>query len=118
MNRPGSSPRLPGLRPIGDSVGSIAARAATRRGFHEQRLLGDWPLIAGTDIAALCQPIRLRRQQPGSKQGVLELAVTAPGMALQLQYQELMLIERIRQYFGYSLVSRIKLRQKHPSGYK
>ena len=98
-----------GLRRLPDLLGRVLDPAARRRGLAEARLLTEWPVIVGPELAARSQPIRLSHRQ-GGPGGVLSLHV--PGAAaLELQHSEPQVLERINGFFGYRAVIRLHLIQ-------
>jgi hypothetical protein len=102
-----------GLRRLPELLGLLLDPAARRRGLAEARLLTDWPLVIGPQLAARCQPVRLAggRDRTG---GVLTVHVGG-AFALELQHSAPQLIERINGFFGYPAVARLRLIQAPPA---
>lgn len=114
--------------PIGRSIGSlvpkVAQKALEKFGFPAAAILTDWPMIAGTDVAAYTAPERLRwpnRPAPeadadvdvpwhGAEGATLQLRVEGP-RALELQHKIPQLIERINAHFGFRAITEIRILQ-------
>lgn len=111
--RPETGRRGGGLRRLPELLGRLLDPAARRRGLAEARLLTDWPLVIGAQLAARCQPVRLSggRDRAG---GVLTIHVGGAS-ALELQHSAPQLIERINGFFGYPAVARLRLIQAPPA---
>ncbi len=82
--------------------------AGRRRGFAEGRLLADWPLIVGEELASHAIPQKIARR--GNHPGSLHI-ITEPAWALELQYMEPVILERIATFFGYRLIARLVIHQ-------
>jgi hypothetical protein len=93
-------------------LGRLLDPAARRRGLAESRLLTDWPLVVGPQLAPRCQPVRLARTGDGAG-GVLTVHVGGAS-ALEVQHSAPQLIERINGFFGYPAVARLRLIQAPP----
>ena len=94
-----------GLRAVGVAVSKITLPIVVRRGGGTLvRLKSEWVAIAGPDWSQVSWPTALGRD------GVLKLRAL-PGAALELQHRAPLLIERINQFFGHSVISRLALVQ-------
>jgi len=81
-----------------------------KRGFYESRLLTEWPHIVGATFAQYSMPqdvIHDRFEREGNK---LRLVVD-PAWALEVQYMEPVILERIAAYFGYRAIERLVIIQ-------
>ena len=112
--------RRAGARSVGTFVPRITKAAFEKFGFSTAQLLSDWPQIAGPTLAAFTMPERIvwpRRvsgeTDEGARRGpgaTLHLMVD-PARALDVQYGQALLIDRINAYFGYRAVGDIRLHQ-------
>ena len=96
--------------PLKDLVGKVTRPAMQKRGFYESRLLSEWPQIVGETIANYCIPQKIvhdRYEREGNK---LHLIVD-PAWAMDVQYMESVMLERIAAYFGYRAIERILIVQ-------
>ncbi|HVI90440.1 MAG TPA: DciA family protein [Dongiaceae bacterium] len=106
--------------PAGERRGAMAALAVnvpavTRaaigsRGFAEAGLITHWAEIIGPELARGCQPDKLRFPKGERSGGTLTLRCIG-AMALELQHQTPLLIERINSYFGYRAIAQLRLIQ-------
>lgn len=109
MDEP-QNPRTKGARRIGDLAAEAGAAAWRKFGFTEQKILTQWPEIAGDVLGALTQPVRLSFSRGARSGGTLTL-ITDGAAALEVQHLAPMLIERINGVFGYPAVEKLKLVQ-------
>jgi hypothetical protein len=110
---PQATRRGGGLRPLPELLRGLLDPAARRRGLAESRVLTDWALVVGPQLAARCQPVRLTGARDGAG-GVLTIHVGGAS-ALELQHSAPQLIERINGFFGYPAVARLRLIQAPPA---
>jgi hypothetical protein len=97
-----------GLRPLGFCIDKAIAPVLKQRGFAESRLLTDWALIIGEQLASQTCVERIRFPKQGHIDGVLYVKVYHSGLVTELVYMEPILIEKIATYFGYRAVEKIK----------
>jgi hypothetical protein len=91
-------------------VPKIAGPVLGKRGFAEAQLIAQWPAIIGEEIARGVSPEKLSFARGERRDGTLHLRV-APGLGLEVQHREPVLIERINAFFGYRAVARLALKQ-------
>lgn len=118
---PSRRPFQPG-RAVGALVPGITRKAFEKYGFATSALLTDWPAIAGDELAAYTRPERLKwprgvdaygevadgaRGRPGA---TLVLRVDGP-RALEVQYRQRQIVDRINAYFGYRAIDDLRLLQ-------
>jgi len=106
-------------RALAELTGATLSDVLRRRGFASSELIARWAEIAGVEIAALSQPIKISwpRLREGSAEqdeaidaATLVLRVEGPA-ALDIQHQAPVIIERVNRFFGWSAIGRIALRQ-------
>lgn len=101
-------------RPLADFVGKCLADSFARRGFAATEIVTHWDDIAGPDIAAHCQPMKIdwprRRDAANAEPATLVLRVEGP-VAIEIQHQAAVIIERVNRFFGWPAIGRIALRQ-------
>jgi hypothetical protein len=93
--------------PLGAEANFAAHSAFVRAGFADPSLVLRWEEIAGSETAALAQPVSLK---DGPSGGVLTLKAE-PGAALFLQHESRPLCERINAYLGRPAVARLRFVQ-------
>lgn len=99
-----------GLRALAGVAPSLTDPLLRKRGFVEGRIVRDWPLIAGDDLAGACLPESLAFPR-GRRDGATLKLLAAPGRALEIQHALPQLIERVNAHFGWAAVSRVAMRQ-------
>jgi hypothetical protein len=101
-------------RKLAELTAEFMADAFKKQGFARTELVTRWKEIAGADIAACAEPVKL--QWPRTPEGdepepaTLVLRVEGPA-ALEIQHQSGVIIERVNRFFGWPAVGRIALRQ-------
>lgn len=106
----GPSIRRQGLRALAGVAPGLTDPLLRKRGFVEGRIVRDWPLIAGADLAAACLPESLAFPR-GRRDGATLKLLAAPGRAIEVQHALPQLIERVNAHFGWAAVARVAMRQ-------
>lgn len=94
-------------RPIAAMTAPWLAKPAAKRGLRDARLMAEWGSIVGAELAGRTRPEKLDRR---GQNGTLRLVV-APGWAVEVQHLEPLIIQRINQFFGAAVVTRLALKQ-------
>ena len=101
-------------RKLAELTAEFMADAFKKQGFARTELVTRWKEIAGAEIAACAEPIKLQwaRTKEGDEPepATLVLRVEGPA-ALEIQHQTGVIIERVNRFFGWPAVGRIALRQ-------
>jgi hypothetical protein len=101
-------------RKLAELASEFMADAFKKQGFASAELVTRWRDIAGPEIAAHAEPIKLQwpREVNGepTEPATLVLRVEGPA-AIEIQHQSAVILERINRYFGWQAVGRIALRQ-------
>lgn len=96
-----------GFTRAGGLIGAQMRTASARRSFAQARLQALWPDIAGAEIAAISEPVRLSPAR-GPAGGLLTLAVAgAHGPRLQMLLPTL--VDQVNAALGPRVVGRIQL---------
>lgn len=101
-------------RPLAEAARTVLAESFAKQGFAASELVTRWAEIAGPDIAAHAEPIRMRwpRAAEGEPGGPATLVLRVEGpAALEIQHLSGVLIERVNRFFGWQAVGQIALRQ-------
>src|SRR6516165_6327950 len=110
MSRPGPV----SAKPLSLMLNDVFSDAYARQGFAARELVTRWPEIAGKDIAAFAEPLKMQWPRPVEGQpqepATLVLRVEGP-MALEIQHSADVILERVNRFFGWHAVGRIALRQ-------
>ena len=109
-----SRPRPISAKPLSLLLNDVFADAYAKQGFAARELVTRWAEIAGTEIAAHSEPIKMQWPRPVEGQpqepATLVLKVEGP-MALEIQHSSDVILERVNRFFGWSAVGRLALRQ-------
>jgi hypothetical protein len=101
-------------KPLSVLLSDVFSDAYARQGFAARELVTRWPEIAGRDIAAHAEPLKMQWPRPVEGQpqepATLVLRVEGP-MALEIQHRSDVILERVNRFFGWHAVGRIALRQ-------
>lgn len=110
MNKPG---RLT-AKPLSVLLGQVFSDAFAKQGFASRELVTRWAEIAGADVAAHSEPIKIQWPRPVEGQqtepATLILRVEGP-MALEIQHTSDVIVARVNRFLGWNAVGRIALRQ-------
>lgn len=96
-----------GLLRLNPRLTRLLDPAARQRGLVDGALLTEWDRVVGPELAARCQPVRVRRV---AGRGVLTIRAAGP-VAMELQHAAPQIVQRINDYFGFGAVARLKLIQ-------
>jgi len=110
MNKPSRSL----AKPLRDLIGKVVGETFTRQGFASAELVTRWTEIAGAEIAAHSEPVKIqwpRADEAGQRPpGTLVLRVEGPA-AIEIQHLANLICERVNRFLGWRAVDRIALRQ-------
>ena len=112
MNKPGKS-----ARPLADLIGPALTAAFKRHGFASTEIVTHWEDIAGPEIAAHCEPIKITWPRQGTagdseapEPATLVLRCQGPA-AIEIQHLAGVIVERVNRFLGWRAIDRIALRQ-------
>src|SRR3954469_11787039 len=101
-------------KPLSILLGDVFSDAYAKQGFAARELVTRWAEIAGREIAAHSEPLKLQWPRPVEGQpqepATLILRVEGP-MALEIQHSSDVILERVNRFFGWSAVGKLALRQ-------
>jgi hypothetical protein len=104
----------PFAKPLRDIVGKVVGQSFTRQGFASAELVTRWGEIAGAEIAAHSEPIKIQWTRPADGEerepGTLILRVEGPA-AIEIQHLTNVICERVNRFLGWRAVARLALRQ-------
>lgn len=94
-------------------------KSFAKYGFSATDILMNWPAIVGSELAGRAVPHRISwprssmsQTDRGQKQGGTLIVQAEDGpSAVEIQYLELEIIERINVFYGYSAIIRLKVIQ-------
>jgi hypothetical protein len=101
-------------KPLSVLLGDVFSNAYARQGFAARELVTRWADIAGPEVAAHSEPLKIQWPRPVEGQpqepATLVLRVEGP-MALEIQHASDVILQRVNRFFGWSAVGRLALRQ-------
>ncbi|MFM5917602.1 MAG: DUF721 domain-containing protein [Novosphingobium sp.] len=103
-------PRGSGARAISELMPEVGRTAFRKFGFVQSSVVTRWPEIVGERHARVCMPEAIRFPPGEKSDGILQLLVM-PAHAPMISHVIPEIIERVNRFFGYSAVSKVKLRQ-------
>jgi hypothetical protein len=110
MNKPGPI----SAKPLSVLLSDVFSDAYAKQGFAARELVTRWAEIAGAEIAAHSEPLKIQWPRPVEGQpqepATLVLRVEGP-MALEIQHASDVVLQRVNRFFGWSAVGRLALRQ-------
>ena len=109
-----SKPRPISAKPLSLLLNDVFADAYAKQGFAARELVTRWGEIAGPNIAAHSEPLKMQWPRPVEGQpqepATLVLRVEGP-MALEIQHSSDVILERVNRFFGWSAVGKLAFRQ-------
>lgn len=122
--RPPNKPTRSFAKPLRETVGKLIGKTFAQRGFASAELVTRWAEIAGPDIAAHSEPLKIQWTRPvrapsapsgtaadgGQEPGTLVLRVEGPA-AIEIQHEADVICDRVNRFLGWRAVTRIALRQ-------
>ena len=101
-------------KPLSLLLSEVFSDAYARQGFAARELVTRWAEIAGPEIAAHSEPLKIQWPRPVEGQpqqpATLVLRVEGP-MALEIQHASDVILQRVNRFFGWSAIGRLALRQ-------
>jgi hypothetical protein len=99
---------------LSELAGKTIADALARQGFASTGIVTHWVEIVGAEVATHAEPMRMswprRVHEDEPDPATLVLRVEGP-VALEIQHQSGVIIERVNRFFGWRAVGRIQIRQ-------
>ncbi|WP_291850315.1 DciA family protein [Bradyrhizobium sp.] len=101
-------------KPLSVLLSDVFSDAYAKQGFAARELVTRWADIAGPEIAAHSEPLKMQWPRPVDGQpqepATLILRVEGPA-ALEIQHSSDVILQRVNRFFGWSAVGRLALRQ-------
>src|ERR1700680_3378956 len=106
MSKPGPI----SARPLSVLLSDVFSDAYAKQGFAARELVTRWAEIAGAEIAAHSEPLKIQWPRPVEGQAqepaTLVLRVAGP-MALEIQHASEIILQRVNRFFGWSAGGRV-----------
>ena len=110
MSKPGPI----SAKPLSVLLSDVFSDAYAKQGFAARELVTRWAEIAGAEVAAHSEPLKIQWPRPVEGQpqepATLVLRVEGPA-ALEIQHKSDVVLERVNRFFGWHAVGRLALRQ-------
>src|SRR2546430_11093684 len=109
-----AKPRSISAKPLSVLLSGVFSDAYAKQGFAARELVTRWADIAGREIAAHSEPLKIQWPRPVAGQpqepATLVLRVEGP-MALEIQHVSDVILQRVNRFFGWSAVGKLAFRQ-------
>ena len=112
QNNKESKTYVQGLRPFGNTLPRGVKGILKKNGYNYSEIISKWNLLAGRDIANCCYPKSIKMTR-GDQNGTLILSIER-GNEINIEYSKKEIINKINSYFGYQLISEIRLQTFSP----
>lgn len=96
------------LKHVSKSVLKVSGQLFDRKFITLGRLLEHWNLIVGYDYARTTTPIKITRSTIGKTKKYSLLVSTNSAQALQLHYKKDLILEKINQIIGETMITDLK----------
>jgi len=107
QNNKESRTYVQGLRPFGNTLPRGIKGILKKNGYNYSEIINKWNFLVGQDISNCCYPKSIKVSR-ANKNGILVLSVER-GNEINVEYSKQEIINKINSYFGYKLISEIRL---------
>ena len=107
QNNKESKTYVQGLRPFGNTLPRGIKGILKKNGYNYSEIISKWNLLVGKDISSCCYPKSIKMSR-SSGNGTLILSVER-GNEINVEYSKKEIIDKVNGYFGYKLISKIRL---------
>ena len=112
QNNKESKTYVQGLRSFGNTLPRGIKQILKKNGYNYSEIISKWNLLVGKDISNYCYPKSIKMSRE-NKNGALVLLVER-GNEINVEYSKKDIINKINSYFGYQLISEIRLQTFSP----
>src|ERR1700726_3541461 len=109
-----SKPGYISAKPLSVLLSDVFSDAYAKQGFAARELVMRWAEIAGPELSAHCEPLKIQWPRPVEGQpqepATLVLRVDGP-MALEIQHGSDVILQRVNRFLGWNAVGRLARRQ-------
>ena len=107
QNNKESKTYVQGLRSFSKTLPRGLKGILKKNGYNYSEIIGKWSYLVGSNISKCASPKTIKMSNDG-KNGILVLTVRR-GDEITVEYSKKEIINKINSYFGYQLISEIKL---------
>jgi len=112
QNNKESKTYVQGLRPFGNTLPRGLKGILKKNGYNYSEIISKWDILVGKNISKCAYPKSIKMKKNNSN-GTLVLGIKR-GDEIQIEYSKKEIIDKINSYFGYKLISEIKLQTFSP----
>ena len=105
-----------GLRSFGSTLPRGIKGILKKNGYNYSEIISKWDMLVGKDISRYSYPKSIKMKK-GDSNGTLVLAIKR-GDEINIEYSKKEIINKINSYFGYKLISEIKLQTSNSKSKK
>ena len=107
QNNKESKTYVQGLRPFGNTLPRGVRGILKKNGYNYSEIINKWNSLVGKEVSSFSYPKSIKMNK-GNTKGTLVLAVER-GNEIIIEYSKNDIINKINSYFGYKLISEVKL---------
>jgi hypothetical protein len=112
QNNKESKTYVQGLRAFGNTLPRGLKGVLKRNGYNYSEIISKWNIMVGKKISNCSYPKSIKMSK-GNSNGTLVLAIKR-GNEIDVEYSKKEIINKINSYFGFQLISTIKLETFSP----
>ena len=116
QNNKESKTYVQGLRSFGNTLPRGIRGILKKNGYNYSEIISKWKLLVGKNISNCCYPKSIKTNQK-NKSAILVLSVER-GNEINVEYSKKEIINKINSYFGYKLISKIRLQTSNSANIK
>jgi len=116
QNNKESKTYVQGLRPFGNTLPKGVKGILKKNGYNYSEIINKWNMLVGKDISRYAYPKSIKMIK-GDINGTLVLFVER-GDEINIEYSKEEIINKINSYFGYKLISEIRLQTSNSKSKK
>ena len=112
QNNKESKTYVQGLRSFGATLPRGVKSILKKNGYNYSEIISKWSMLVGKDISSCSYPQSIKMKK-GNSNGTLILGIKR-GEEIHIEYSKKKIMDKINSYFGYKLISEIKLQTFSP----
>lgn len=103
-------PHCNDLESLGNVFRPLIKDCVSAESFIEIDIIYNWKKIIGEDLAAFCQPVKVKFN-PRENVRTVYIETPVGGFALELRHKEKYILDKINAFFGYKAVDVLNISQ-------
>ena len=98
------------MKPLADHVNSALRKLLSKKNPVLAEIIINWSKIVGVKFSKVSHPVKITSsRQKGERVNILHINVENSSLALEMSFQQDIILERIAVYLGYKALHKIKL---------